>query len=195
MLRDVTVAITAIPPRIGPKLDRALASVWAQHHRPEQVIVSFDWERKGAGPNRTRGLMQATTTWVAFLDDDDEFMPHHLSRLLDVAEDTGADVIVPWFTVKGGIDPFPKNRAIGVPKEGGMPSFPVTVLARTRMAQLAEFPSRDAAKTRAGVGTPSEEYTYFLSLRNKGVTFKMIPDETWIYHHDGHNTSGLSDGW
>lgn len=195
MDRDVTVLITAIPPRIGKTLDRALASVWNQTHKPEQVIISIDWRKDGAGPNRTRGLQQASTTWVAFLDDDDELLTHHLQRLLDVAEGTGADVVVPWFRVKGGMDPFPGNRACGVPPPGeGFPSFPVTVLARTAVARLATFPARDPVATRAGHGTMSEEWLYFRELREQGAKFEMIPDETWIYHHGG-NTSGLPDAW
>jgi len=189
MDRDVTVAITAIPPRIGTKLDRAVASVWAQAHRPESLIVNIDWSKQGAGANRNRGLDQCQTTWIAFLDDDDEFLGHHLARCLDLAEDTGADVIVPWFRVSGGSDPFPKNRACGVPASGPMPAFPVTVLARAEVAKRARF--TEGLKGLAGGG---EEYHYFTLLRDAGAKFHMDAEETWIYHHGG-NTSGLPDRW
>jgi glycosyltransferase involved in cell wall biosynthesis len=185
MDRDVTVLITGIPPRIGKKLDRAIASAWAQTHQPEALIVNIDWEKRGAGANRNRGLVQAQTTWVAFLDDDDEFQPHHLRRCLDAAEASGADVVVPWFRVQGGSDPFPGNRACGVPASGPMPAFPVTVLARREVARRARF--TEGLKTIAGGG---EEYHYFTLLRDREARFEMIPDETWIYHHGG-NTSGL----
>jgi hypothetical protein len=72
-----------------------------------------------------------------------------------------------------------------------MPSFPVTVIARTTVAKQAEFPARDPELTRAGIGTMPEEYQFFTSLRDKGATFAMIPDETWLYHHHDQNTSGL----
>jgi glycosyltransferase involved in cell wall biosynthesis len=190
--RDVTIVVPAIPARRETTLPRALASCWAQIHPPECVIVELDWAKAGAGPNRTRGLQKAVTTWVAFLDDDDELLPHHLITLLDTADQTGADIIVPWFRVIGGADPFPGNRACGVPPVGGgMPSFPVTVIARTTVAQQAIFPARDPELTRAGIGTMPEEYQFFTSLRDKGARFVMIPDETWLYHHHAANTSGL----
>lgn len=190
MDRDVTVAITGIPPRIGATLDRAIASAWYQIHKPETVIVNIDWSKSGAGANRNRGLTQAQTTWIAFLDDDDEFLPDHLQRCLDEAEASSADVVVPWFRVAGGMDPFPRNRAIGVPPEGGMPAFPVTVLARTAIAKRARF--TEGLTTLVGGG---EEYHYFTQLRDRGAKFSMIPDETWIYHHDSRNTSGLPGKW
>ena len=189
MDRDVSVLITAIPPRIGKKLDRAVASVWNQIHKPEQLIVSVDWEKKGAGANRNRGLAQALTTWVAFLDDDDEFLPHHLDHCLNLAEESGADIVVPWFRVQGGYDPFPKNRAVGVPAAGPLPAFPVTVLARTQMAKRARF-----TEGLTGIAGGGEEYHYFTLMRDRGAKFHMDPEETWIYHHGG-NTSGLPDRW
>lgn len=189
MDRDVTVAITAIPPRIGKKLDRAIASVWAQTHKPETLIVNIDWSKQGAGANRNRGLTQAQTTWVAFLDDDDEFLPHHLAHCLDLAEATGADVVVPWFRVAGGSDPFPGNRGCGVPASGPMPAFPVTVLARREVARRARFTEGLTATSGGG-----EEYHYFTMLRDREATFHMDEKETWIYHHGG-NTSGLPSQW
>jgi len=189
MDRDVTVAITAIPPRIGTKLDRAVASVWAQAHRPESLIVNIDWSKRGAGANRNRGLVQCLSTWIAFLDDDDEFLPHHLSHCLNLAEASGADVVVPWFRVAGGRDPFPGNRAVGVPAVGPLPAFPVTVLVRTEVARAARF--TEGLTSISGGG---EEYHYFTLLRDLGATFHMDAEETWIYHHGG-NTSGMADRW
>lgn len=189
MDRDVTVAITAIPPRMGKKLDRAIASVWAQTHKPEALIVNIDWSKRGAGANRNRGLEQCKTTWIAFLDDDDEFMGHHLQHCLDLAEAHEADVVVPWFRVAGGSDPFPGNRACGVPSSGPLPAFPVTVLARTSVAKRARF-----TEELDGPEGVWEEYRYFTALRDREARFHMSPDETWIYHHGG-NTSGSPLRW
>lgn len=190
MDRDVTVAITAIPPRIGRVLDRAVGSAWGQSHRPETLIVNVDWSKQGAGANRNRGLVACDTTWIAFLDDDDEFLPAHLHRCLDLAEANEADVVVPWFRVAGGVDPFPGNRAVGVPADGPLPAFPVTVLARTAVARRARF--TEGLTTIAGGG---EEYHYFTQLRDLGAKFFMDGETTWIYHHDSGNTSGLADRW
>jgi glycosyltransferase involved in cell wall biosynthesis len=76
----ITVVIPSIPSR-AKMLDRALASVKAQTLRPERVVVEFDDDRLGAAATRQRGLEKVTTPWVAFLDDDDEFLPGHLYAL------------------------------------------------------------------------------------------------------------------
>ncbi len=44
------------------------------------------------------------TEWVAFLDDDDYFYPQHLEALANAAQDTGADMVYPWYDVDGGTD-------------------------------------------------------------------------------------------
>jgi hypothetical protein len=51
-----------------------------------------------------------TTEFVAFLDDDDTFMPEHLEKLREAQLDSGADVVysmpfIPQLAAQGGIDP------------------------------------------------------------------------------------------
>ena len=81
----------------------ALTSVFAQTVRPEQVLVvddgstdataeiarSFEGvtvlahpEPRGSGPARNTGILAAETDWIAFLDSDDEWLPHHLEYLV-----------------------------------------------------------------------------------------------------------------
>jgi len=59
-----------------------------------------DRSREGAAATRQRALTEVRTEWVAFLDDDDEFMPHHLLSLITHASATGADFVYSWFTIK-----------------------------------------------------------------------------------------------
>src|SRR3546814_18596793 len=42
-----------------------------------------------------RALEAVRTPWVAFLDDDDQFLPHHLQRLSQALTETQADVVYP----------------------------------------------------------------------------------------------------
>ena len=86
-----------------PTLRRAIASVFAQTHRPSQVIVVDDgsrdhdasWLRQefpgvelirirhgGVSAARNRGVEATTCEWVAFLDSDDEWRPEKLERQL-----------------------------------------------------------------------------------------------------------------
>src|SRR4051794_10970864 len=103
---DVAVVVPTIPPRVH-LLHRALASVHDQTLRAAQVVVETDSDHTGAAATRNRGLARVETEFVAFLDDDDELMAHHLAVCLAELERTGADLVYPWFRISDGNDPFP----------------------------------------------------------------------------------------
>jgi hypothetical protein len=87
------------------EIRRCLASVWAQHpHRPREVIVVDDnstdetaavaealgahvirhSENRGASAARNTAIAAAECEWLAFLDSDDEWLPHHLAHLWEI---------------------------------------------------------------------------------------------------------------
>src|SRR3546814_16209717 len=94
--------------------------------------------------------------WIAFLDDDDEFLPDHLRKLVEHAEATDADVVYPWFelNVGGRVDNAKGDNLLLV---NGKPAFgqrfdaaaldahnyiPVTVLVRTdKFIEVGGFPA------------------------------------------------------
>lgn len=106
-LATVSVIIPAY--RAEKTIGRALTSIAAQTVPPVEVIVIDDGsgddtveatekmtpvmkgidlkvlrqEHKGAGAARNRGLNEATSTYVAFLDADDEWLPEKLERSLE----------------------------------------------------------------------------------------------------------------
>lgn len=183
--RDVGLAVPSIPPRKA-LLQRALTSAFAQTHPFEQYSVVVDFERRGAGHTRNRAKNALTTTWTAFLDDDDELLPHHVRHLLDTAEDTGADVVYPWFKVIGGTDPFPGHR--GLQWSAETPHiFPITTLIRTSLAQSIDFedPSPE-------LGVAGEDWTYWQAIGRAGAKVVHTPEITWQWHHDSANTAGRS---
>jgi hypothetical protein len=87
------------------ELPRCLASVWAQHpHGPAEVIVVDDHstddtaavaaslgarvirhtENRGPAEARNTALAATECEWLAFLDSDDEWLPHHLAHLWEI---------------------------------------------------------------------------------------------------------------
>lgn len=188
--RDVrsgtTLVIPTIPPR-GDMLVRAFATAVAQTRPYEQIRVQVDTDKIGAGPNRTRGMREVTTEWTAFLDDDDELYPHHHQSLHQAALETGADVVYPWFDVKGGTDPFPMFEGrVFDPAEPNM--FPITILAKTEVLNETHgFP--------LAVDGVGDDWPMWLELVDLGAKIVHVPVRTWLWNHHGKNTSGRPDRW
>lgn len=190
----VTVLIPSIPSRTR-MLNRALVSVLNQTRQPDAIIVSIDNDRVGSATNRNRALKRVTTEWVAFLDDDDEFMPQHLLVLLQNSHD--ADVIYTGCTVLG-----PSGEEIPLSEEWGrfgkpfdaellrkQSYLPVTCLAK--MEYLHQWNEPFGAPP----GCDYDDWGMYLRLLDKGARFKHVPRKTWIWWHHGFNTSGRSDRW
>lgn len=104
------------------KLARALSSIFDQSYTSYEVIVVndgsvdgcefiserySDWVRvlknnssRGAAAARNEGVKVASSEWVVFLDDDDEFYPDFLRNLFFRLLGAGADIGFSWASVK-----------------------------------------------------------------------------------------------
>jgi GT2 family glycosyltransferase len=196
---DVTVVIPTIPGR-EDLLARARRSVEAQTLPPHEVVVILDTRQQGAAWARNVGAARVTTTWLAWLDDDDEFEERHLEVLLTAAERTGADLIYSCMEVVGGRDPLavayqgrwqhPCGLAWSPDHAHSLRTYgnfiPVTYLVR---AQLV----RDVGGMPPSGGPKKEEdYQLLLRLLAAGARFLHVPEVTWRYHIHDRNTGG---GW
>lgn len=121
-----TGSISAIIPTHGrdPLLEVALASVLAQTHAPDEIVVVDDLgnsstrlvverlgnsspipvvyldgssgEHKSAGASRNLGAGSTTGEYLAFLDDDDYWDPRFLEVTREALESNGHDFVVGW---------------------------------------------------------------------------------------------------
>jgi glycosyltransferase involved in cell wall biosynthesis len=181
----VAVAIPSIPVR-PDLLQRAVGSVLRQTYPVRQLSISVDHERLGAAGNRQRALngVAADTDWVAFLDDDDAFMPEHIEKLVNFARETGADYVFSWFQVVAGGDPFPQH--FGKKYDVTAPHHTtITVMVKTELAQSVGFRP-------AGGG---EDWDFTLRCIEAGAKIEHLPERTWYWYHDTQNTSGRPDRW
>lgn len=199
-MSTIAVCIPSIP--IRPKLlNRALRSVLQQTYRAHEICVAVDSYAEGAWTTRNRAVMQTTSAceWVAFLDDDDEFLPHHLDHLVAIATETEADLVHSWFEVVGGSDPFPQHRGKQYhpyPHDNHH-CFPITYMVKRDLLFEAREKMGGFLPDDPGFGAwehqdmPLIDCMWELSDGN----FYGSPVTTWRYHHHQENTSGLPSRW
>ena len=191
---DITVVIPSIPPR-KTDLARAMASVEAQTHLATAVVVEYDTTGDGPAMVRNRALERVDTTWVAFLDDDDYLLPDHLAVLCQAAEESGADVVWPWFRVEGGTDPFPMHRGRQWNPDDPH-QIPITTLVRTdAIREVGGFRTIPDGPTDKLGNRAGEDWTLWLALSAAGYRFHHVNRVTWVWRHHGANTSGLPARW
>ena len=196
----VTVAIATIPGR-ERLLSRALLSCDRQWRQPERVLVEHDFDRTGAAATRNRMLGKVDTEWVAWLDDDDQFLPNHLAVLLDASED--ADLVYPTPRMASGFDPtavvvdgrwvkpwgvpFTDECAFHIKARGSF--IPVTHMVRTeKVLEAGGFPE---GRTLPDGRYQGEDERYLIELLEAGARFKHVNEQTWLWFGShGSNTAG-----
>jgi glycosyltransferase involved in cell wall biosynthesis len=202
---DVTVVIPTIEGR-SDLLKRALASVHAQQTQPGDVVVAFDTDRHGAHWARNEGVKHVKTPWVAWLDDDDEFLPNHIKVLTRGANKSRADMIFTYAEFVGGEDPLAVMRGDGVivPKPINFPwnadaqrsirvhgnFIPVTYMVKTEAVRaVGGFPAPYSFEAR--YSNDCEDYGLLLRLLDAGYKFHHVTGvRTWIYNFHDSNTGG-----
>lgn len=185
---DVTICIPAIPPRRQTHLTQAVDSVLRQE-RACSLAVAMDETKAGAWVTRNRAAAMASTEWIGFLDDDDSLHPHHVGRLLQIADEQLADMVWGWYLVVGGHDPFPHYR--GRQYDPAQPHIvPITYLIRRELFEETRGFMPD------GIGSwDNQDQGIFDDAIAAGGKLFAAEEITWTWNHHGRNTSGMPDRW
>lgn len=191
---DITVAIPSIPQR-KMKLRQAVSSVLGQTHPASGISIAMDLSQQGSAVTRNRALMAVNSEWVAFLDDDDVLLPHHLAVLAQGAVDSGADVI---YGLPRVLDPYgnikPRHWQWGGPTE-----FDAELLRQASYITVSSLVRTELAKDCGGFvfhqdarfpGESYDDHGFYLRLLDAEATFHHVHQETFIWNHHGMNTSG-----
>jgi glycosyltransferase involved in cell wall biosynthesis len=186
---DVTICIPTIPVRRAT-LCRAVTSVIEQTVNRVLIAAQDDTDpRQGAWATRNAAAAKASTTWIGFLDDDDELLPHHVEFLLELAGDS-YDMVWGWFEVHGGTDPFPMHR--GRQFDPLTPHIvPITYLIRRELFMDTRGFLED--ETRWGSWETQDMTVVLDAYEKSGGRLHASPEVTWRWYHHGWNTSGLPE--
>lgn len=233
----ITVVIPTIAPRMR-QLQRALRSVTlaAQHWTDVSAFdgalpnvvrwtspaqdtlegeftlaaeVVADEEHAGAAKTRHKGLLGVSTDWVAFLDDDDEMLPHHLVALYRAAIEHGADYVWSRFRIQ-----YPDGSTLAGPAFLGEKAFSqwddndpaqttITTLVRTELAiEAGGFAQFEESGAEVDGHRAGEDFEFTTRCRAAGAVMRHVPEVTWVWHHWGWgqpgepgNTSGMPNRW
>jgi glycosyltransferase involved in cell wall biosynthesis len=200
----VAVVIPTIPSRES-LLQRAVSSVHAQTRKVDQFVVERDSLRTGAAQSRNRAMQRVTADVIAWLDDDDEFLPHHIASCMRVLElDPSVGLVYPAPRMAGnGRDPtavtyqgqirLPWGIRFGAEQEAHLRrqgSFiPMTHLVRTALVkQVNGFPEGFVLPDGRYRG---EDEAYLIRLLDAGARFEHLDRKTWLWHaHPKTSTAG-----
>jgi len=200
--------------RAGP-LREAIASVLAQSFQDFEIVVVDDGSTDdpksvvekfadpriryfrqpngGGGAARNRGLDEAEGVFVAFLDSDDLFLPHHLASMHALLEDTNRIVGYARVRVDRGdgrvfLKP-PRAKEVGE----DMASYLLCDRGFTPMITLA-LPREAAQRIRFHEKLRAAEDTDFaIRLTHAGYRFRMLEEPGAVWN-DGFDPNRQSSG-
>lgn len=170
------MSVAAIIPTIPGRerlLAEAVASVRAQTH-PCGLEVELDEHLDGPAVARNAAAERSTSEWLAFLDDDDLWLPHHVATLLDHSE--GADVVYPSCELVGEHNGLDVNLDFDPERLQWGNYIPITALVRR------------SAFEHVGGFDPAEkleDWGLWLRLLWAGARFRHVPVVTWQYRWHG----------
>jgi len=158
--------ITPSKPNRTALLEECKASVTAQTRAADIHVVKVDYEGIGPAVLRNQMVMDLSPeyNWLAFLDDDDVFLPRHLELLSIVSGD--ADVVYSPSQLDLGYQPFDRE----VLKERNFVSV-TSLVRRSIFAAVGGF--RDLVKY--------EDWHLWEDISDAGGRFIFIPEVTWLY--------------
>lgn len=184
---SVTVITPTIPSR-KRMLDECCASVQIQTRAPDAHLIAVDHDRRGTSAMRNALAAAVETEWVAVLDDDDLFLPHHLGTLLN-RSDVGADIVYSFCEVEGrpGWNP---NREFDEAALRWGNFIPATTLIRySLLTELGGW--RHSHEVDHGW----EDWDLWRRALDVGARFLCVPEITWVYRFHGGNKTIRGERW
>jgi glycosyltransferase involved in cell wall biosynthesis len=219
----MSLVSVVIPTLHRPKLIlRALASVFSQTYEQLEVIVVIDGPDEDtndvlrtvndprlhvivnprsltAAGARNVGVDCAKGEWIAFLDDDDEWLPSKIEKQIAIASDRGAGLVSCLSRVVTPIATFVRPKVIYDN------SFPLDEYLFDRRSLFAGSGSIQTStylmprslfdKTRFNVGTPHDDWDFILHLSKQlGLRIETVP-EVLVVHHNEEQSLSTSGKW
>lgn len=196
---DVTICTATIPKRADLLL-RAIASVKNQTLKPQTHIIKTDLNKIGGAAMLDEIVSEVKTTYIAILDDDDEFLENHIEVLYNKILEEQADLVYPHFKYAVRGDGGHLERFRGQPWDNNNAhQVPITWICRKdTFLEVGGF-SKDFEPNSMNIDGQGNRIGYdFLFIKRLAAAKKKIvhtPEVTWIYHDDRISTLGMPIKW
>jgi glycosyltransferase involved in cell wall biosynthesis len=199
MKADVTICTATIPTRTE-LLKRAISSVENQTLQPQKHLIKLDDKRDGHTAMLDAMIAEASTKYIAILDDDDELLPRHIEAIYGAIEETGADLVYPWFKYSNLPDGGHLEMFAYKPwSNSNVHQIPITWIAkREALLEVGGF-SKDFNPDSYEVDNQGNRIGHdFVMIQKLVAADKKIvhhPELTWIYHVGHPSTLGMPIRW
>lgn len=196
---DVTVCTATIPHR-KELLERAIKSVENQTLCARAHIIKTDINKIGGAAMLDKIVEESETTYIAILDDDDEFLENHIEILYKKIIEENADLVYPHFKYATRGDGGHLEKFRGVAWDNKQPhQVPITWICRKDVfLEFGGF-SKDYDPNSMNLDSEGNRIGYdFLFIKRLAAANKKIihtPEVTWIYHDDRNSTLGMPIKW
>lgn len=174
----IAVIVTALPER-RRMLEEALAGVAAQTRAPAFVVVGVNYspDRVDGATHANRLVEAVDEEWLAFLHDDDVWLPEHLEGLAAASHD--ADIVVADFEVEGR-DWHPGHHCDYSLLRSGNWFGPSVVMIRSEVFHaVGGWPQKS--------GEIWGDWGMWLALLERGARFRCSHRKTVRYRFHGDN--------
>jgi glycosyltransferase involved in cell wall biosynthesis len=199
LIADVTICTATIPTR-NDLLQRCIQSVKNQTLQPTKHLIKLDDQRLGPCAMLDAMIEEATTKYVAILDDDDELLPNHIESIYKTIVEQDADLVYPHF------------KYSNLPDAGHLEKYRGVAWSNNNIHQVAiTWIAKRESILEVG-GFSKDFYINSMELDNEGnrigQDFVMIKklvaadkkiyhhnEITWIYHVGHPSTQGIPLRW
>jgi glycosyltransferase involved in cell wall biosynthesis len=199
LIADVTVCTATIPSR-SELLQRCVESVKNQTLQPKEHLIKLDDKRQGHCAMLDAMLEEASTKYVAILDDDDELLPNHIETLCKAITEFDADLVYPHFKYSNLPDAGHLEKYRGVPwSNNDIHQVAITWIAkREALLEVGGFSKDfdinsynvDAEGNRIG-----QDFVMIQKLVKANKKIMHVNSVTWIYHVGHPSTQGIPVRW
>lgn len=168
---------------------RARFTAWA-HAEPRLTYMRRHQSAGGPGPARNMGIKRAHGRWLAFLDDDDEWLAGKLAAQRSWAEEGRADVIATNALRSSGAVYFPHLMSPWMPSRRDLLHDNPLILSSVMVLRELVTATNGFPVSRRHAGI--EDYLLWLALSDQGARFVVLPD-VLVRYEDAPDNARMSD--